>query len=73
MPPTPSMLTPAAVRGIRKRLGLTLREFADLLHVHWNTVAKWERGDIGMRPSTAALIRRVGDERIERRGKRRSR
>jgi DNA-binding transcriptional regulator YiaG len=52
-------LLPADVRRMRKRLGLTLAEFAELVHVHWNTVSKWERGDVGMRPSTAELIRRV--------------
>jgi DNA-binding transcriptional regulator YiaG len=59
---TPNVLTPTAVRRIRKRLGLTLVEFAELVHVHWNTVAKWERGEVGMRPSTAELIRRVAKD-----------
>jgi DNA-binding transcriptional regulator YiaG len=54
--------SPADVRRLRKRLRLTLAQFAELVHVHWNTVAKWERGELGMRPSTAELIRRVATE-----------
>src|SRR5262245_8576374 len=56
MPERVSPVPPAEVRRIRKRLGMTLAQFAKLVHVHWNTVAKWESGLIGRRPSTDALI-----------------
>lgn len=54
-----STLPGSEVRSIRVRLGLTQKQFAELVHLHSNTVAKLERGEIGMRPSTDALIRRL--------------
>lgn len=35
---------PAAVRRLRKRLGLTQEEFAHRLGVSWVTVSRWEQG-----------------------------
>ena len=38
------MLTPQLIRDLRKALGLTAAEFAELLDSHWNTVFQWESG-----------------------------
>ena len=45
-----------AVRELRRDLGLSQSEFARLVGVAPNTVARWERGELGMRPTTAHLI-----------------
>ena len=37
-------------------MGLSQSEFARLVGVAPNTVARWERGELGMRPTTARLI-----------------
>lgn len=37
------------IRDKRKRLGLTQRRFADIMGVSANTVARWERGSMGVR------------------------
>ncbi len=49
-------MTPHQLRSYRKRLGLTQVAFAERLRVAPNTVARWERGELGMRPSTERLI-----------------
>jgi transcriptional regulator with XRE-family HTH domain len=49
-------MTPNQLRQLRKRLGLTQKVFAEVLKVAPNTVARWERGEIGMRPSTQLLL-----------------
>ena len=36
--------TPAAIRRLRKKLGLTQEEFAHRLGVSWVTVSRWEHG-----------------------------
>jgi DNA-binding transcriptional regulator YiaG len=51
------MMTPEALRRLRKRLGLTQSRFADLIGVHVGTVKRWETGTLGMRPTTERLIR----------------
>ena len=42
---------------IRKRLGLTQREFAEQLGWHWNSVAKAEQGAMTISPMAARLAR----------------
>jgi len=49
----------AELRRIRERIGWTQRRLAEELGVAENTVARWERDEIGMRESTERLIRRV--------------
>jgi DNA-binding transcriptional regulator YiaG len=49
-------MKPNAVRELRRELGLSQLEFARLVSVTPNTVARWERGELGMRPTTARLI-----------------
>lgn len=49
-------MTPKALLALRHRLGLSQAELATLIGVASNTVARWERGELGMRPTTARLI-----------------
>lgn len=44
------------LRVIRERLKLTQVQFAELVGVASNTVARWERGEMGIRESAARLI-----------------
>jgi transcriptional regulator with XRE-family HTH domain len=50
-------MTGREVREIRLRSGCTQRAFAEKLGVRENSVARWERGEIGMRNTTVRLIR----------------
>lgn len=50
--PLPS---PAAVRHLRARLGLTQEEYARMLGVTWTTVSRWERGQA--RPDARGLAK----------------
>jgi transcriptional regulator with XRE-family HTH domain len=47
------------LRAIRQRLKLTQAEFAELVGVTSNTVARWERDEIAMREPTARLIQTI--------------
>ncbi len=49
-------MTPRQLREFRQRLGITQVAFADAIGVAPNTVARWERGELNMRASTAKLI-----------------
>lgn len=50
------ILRGAEIKTLRKRLGMTQEEFAKLLGVTANTVARWERGELGLSHSTAKLF-----------------
>ncbi len=50
------VMTPNRLRELRKRLGLTQEAFAKRVGVAPNTVARWERGEIGMKQTTERLI-----------------
>jgi DNA-binding transcriptional regulator YiaG len=50
-------MTPTALRALRRRLRVTQARLAAEIGVAPNTVARWERGELGMRPATAKLIR----------------
>ena len=45
------------LKDIRTRLGLTQEQLAEQLGVHWNSIARQERGEIGIRESQARLVR----------------
>ena len=45
------------LRKIRKQLGLTQEQLAEQLGIHWNSIARQERGEIGIRESQARLVR----------------
>jgi DNA-binding transcriptional regulator YiaG len=49
-------MKPNAIRDLRRELGLSQAGFARLVGVAPNTVARWERGELGMRPTTERLI-----------------
>lgn len=48
---------PRTLTTIRKRLGLTQAQFAEQIGVATNTVARWERGELNMRPSHERFIK----------------
>jgi DNA-binding transcriptional regulator YiaG len=50
-------MSPADVRRIRKRLGITQQQLADRLGVHPVTVRKWEAEMQAIRNTHATLIR----------------
>ena len=51
-------MTGDELRGIRAKLGLTLVGMAELIGVHWNTIARWERDEVGI-PEPAARLARI--------------
>ncbi len=60
------------VQRLRKRLGVTQRELADLVGVAPNSVARWERGELGVRESAARLMRLLVKQAAKRRPGKRS-
>ena len=46
-------MTPLQLKRLRKRLGLSQRGLADLMGLHWNSVARMERGERPITESTA--------------------
>ena len=50
-------MTGIELRRHRRRLKLTQRELADRLGVHVNSLARQERGELGIRESQARLLR----------------
>ena len=50
-------MTGQQMRKIRKGLGLTQKELAVLVGVATNSIARQERGEMGIRESLARLIR----------------
>ena len=50
-------VTGPQMRKIRKGLGLTQKELAVLMGVATNSIARQERGEMGIRESLARLIR----------------
>ena len=50
-------MTGDELRRVRKRLGLTQVQLAKELGVHWNSVARWERGEVGISEPVAKLLR----------------
>jgi len=49
-------VTGEQLKQIRKKLGLTQKELADRVGVVTNSIARQERGEIGIRESLARLI-----------------
>jgi putative transcriptional regulator len=45
------------LRDLRKRLGLTQVELAEKVGVASNTVARWERGELGISEPVSRLLR----------------
>jgi DNA-binding transcriptional regulator YiaG len=51
------VVTATELRNLRRRLGLTQTALADLVGVPSNTIARWERDEMAMRPAMDRLIR----------------
>lgn len=47
----------AWLRFEREQRDLTLAEMADIIGVHWNTVARWERGTMTPSALTQGAVR----------------
>jgi DNA-binding transcriptional regulator YiaG len=52
-----SDVTGSELRRLRRRLKLSQARFADLMGVTANTVARWERDEMRMRPAIDRLVR----------------
>ena len=55
-------MTPSDVRRFRRQLGLSQAGFAAKVGVTANTVARWERGELGMRSTTVRLLQLLAAE-----------
>jgi DNA-binding transcriptional regulator YiaG len=49
-------MTPRQLKTYRRRMGLSQVAFAEHVGVAPNTVARWERGELGMKGTTARLL-----------------
>ena len=48
------------LRRHRAKMGLTLKGMADLVGVHWNSIARMERGEMTISEPVARLVRLLG-------------
>jgi DNA-binding transcriptional regulator YiaG len=55
-------MTGPQLRTLRRRLHLSQAKLAALIGVASNTVARWERGELGMRGTTARYIEIVASQ-----------
>jgi DNA-binding transcriptional regulator YiaG len=53
------MFTPARVKRLRKKMGLTQEQFAPLVYKHPMTVSRWERGFSPVEPPEAKLMEQL--------------
>lgn len=53
----PVTMTSRTLRRVRDTMGLTQKAFAKLIGIHPNSLARMERGELGLRPTTERLIR----------------
>jgi DNA-binding transcriptional regulator YiaG len=60
-------MTGPQLRKIRDTLGLTQRQLADRLGVHWNSVARWERDEVRIAEPVARLVRMLAQPHSPRR------
>ena len=51
------------IKPLRQRLGLTQRALAEAVGVHPNTVARWERGELGISAAMLDRLEEVGSSR----------
>jgi DNA-binding transcriptional regulator YiaG len=62
-------MTGRELRSIRQKLALTQAALAEEIGVTSNSVARWERGEMGISEPAARLIEKIAEEhRIARRG-----
>lgn len=62
-------MTGSQIRRIRKRLAMTQVQLADLLGVAKNSVARWERDEMGIREPAARLLRILAAQHSKRKEK----
>lgn len=55
----PRMLAPAEIRFLRKHVGLSTSEFADMMGVSRETVSRWENDGHPMRATADRLLRMI--------------
>ncbi|HXG90326.1 MAG TPA: helix-turn-helix domain-containing protein [Vicinamibacterales bacterium] len=55
-------MTPRQLREFRNRLGMSQQAFAKGIGVAPNTIARWERGELGMRESTKRYLKFLVDQ-----------
>ncbi len=55
-------MTGKEIRALRRRLGWTQVALADAVGVSSNTVARWERGEMGISEPAARLLKRIASE-----------
>jgi transcriptional regulator with XRE-family HTH domain len=65
-------MTGAELRRLRQRLNWTQAQLADALGVAANSVARWEREEMGMREPMARLIRMIAAQHAPAKPKRRA-
>ena len=53
------LLTPAEIRSIRERLGLTQEQFTKLTRVGEATICRWERGRLLQNPAMDRYLRLI--------------
>ena len=53
---------------IRERLKWTQAQLAEAVGVTWNTIARWERDEVGIGEPAARLVRRILAEQRAKRG-----
>jgi putative transcriptional regulator len=63
------LMTPKQLHRLRKRLGLSQSKFATEVGVTANTVARWERGELGMSPTAVRLLQLIAEQPRVRKGK----
>jgi transcriptional regulator with XRE-family HTH domain len=66
-------MTANELRRLRRRLGLSQSQMAEVVGVPANTIARWERGEMQMQPAMDRLVRLTVASNAAKRGKRRTR
>ena len=56
-------MTGEEVKQLRRQLGLTQEQLAEVVGVTANSVARWERGELGIRESAARLMLLLKEQR----------
>src|SRR5437773_8675886 len=57
-------MTGSQVRQLRRQLDLTQVQLGELVGVSGNSVARWERDELGIRESAARLMRLLAQQRL---------
>jgi DNA-binding XRE family transcriptional regulator len=52
-------MTGVEMRRLRRRAGFSQRALADLVGLHWNSIARMERGELVIREVVALAVRSV--------------